>query len=71
MTPVDVKAETYINGSLGFNTKKNLKYHVQIFKCKYIFSKDHRPKWREVFVIGEDTTYVTEDLNGKEIVGTF
>ena len=51
--------------------------HVRISKYKNIFAKGYTPNWfEEVFVIKkvENTvpwTYVIDDLNGEEIIGTF
>ena len=51
--------------------------HVRIFKYKNIFAKGYTPNWsEEVFVIKKvkntvPWTYVINDLNGDEIIGTF
>ena len=51
--------------------------HVRISKCKNIFAKGQKPNCsEEVFVIGKikntvPLTYVINDLNGGEIIGTF
>ena len=51
--------------------------HVRISKCKNIFAKGYTPNWsEEIFIIKKvkDTapwTYVINDLNGDEIIGTF
>ena len=51
--------------------------HVRISKYKNIFGKGYTPNWsEEVFVIKEiknavPWTYVINNLNGKEIIGTF
>ena len=51
--------------------------HVRIFKYKNIFAKGYIPNWsEEVFVISKikntvPWTYVINDLNGEEIIGTF
>ena len=51
--------------------------HVRISKFKNIFAKGYTPSWsEEVFVIKKvkDTvpwSYVINDLNGDEIIGTF
>ena len=51
--------------------------HVRISKFKNIFAKGYTPSWsEEVFVIKKvkDTvplSYVMNDLNGDEIIGTF
>ena len=52
-------------------------YHVIISKYKNIFAKGYTPNWsEEIFVIKEikntvPWTYVINDLNGEEIIGTF
>ena len=51
--------------------------HVRISKYKNIFAKGYTPSWsEEVFVIKKDKNTVPwsciiNDLNGKEIIGTF
>ena len=51
--------------------------HVRISKYKSIFGKEYTPNWsEEIFVIKKITnkvpgTYVNNDLNGEEIIGTF
>ena len=51
--------------------------NVRISKYKNIFAKGYTPNWsEEVFVIKKikntfPWTYVTSDLNGEEITGTF
>ena len=69
MKPIDIKDNTYIDFKIGD--------HVRISKCKNIFAKGYTPNWsEEVFVIKEvkntvPWTYVINDLNGEEIIGTF
>ena len=80
MKPIDVKDNTYINTSKKINYK-NPKFkvgdRVRISKYKNIFAKGYMPNWsEEVFVIKKvkntvPWTYVTDDLNGEEIIGTF
>ena len=80
MTPIDVKGNTYINSGKELNNK-NPKFkvgdHVRISKYKNIFAKGYTPNWSEEnFVIkkAKNTvpwTYVINDLNGEEIIGTF
>ena len=80
MKPIDVKDNTYINANKEINNK-DLKFkvgdRVRISKYKKIFAKGCMPNWsEEVFVIKKvkDTvlwTYVINDLNGEEIIGTF
>ena len=77
---VDVKYNTYINFSKEVNDK-NPKFqvgdHVSISKYKNIFAKGYTPNWsKEVFVIKKvkntvPWTYVINDLNDEEIIGTF
>ena len=77
---VDVKSNTYIDSSKEIKDKDpKLKTSdiVRISKCKIIFAKGYSPNWsEEVFVIKKvkntvPWTYVINDLNGEEIVGTF
>ena len=80
MKPVDVKDNTYINIDKKVNDK-DPKFkagdHVRISKYKNIFVNGYTPNWsEEIFVIKEikntvPWTYVINDLNGEEIIGTF
>ena len=80
MKPVDVKDNTYIDFKKEVNDK-NPKFkvgdHVRLSKYKNIFPKGYTPNWSEdVFVIKKvkntiPWTYVINDLNGQEIIGTF
>ena len=80
MEPVDVKDNTYINVKKETNDK-NPKFkvgdHVRISKYKNIFAKGYMPNWsEEIFIIKKikntvPWTYVINDLNGEEIIGTF
>ena len=80
MKPVDVKDNTYID-SMQCSNDKDPKFkvggHVRISKYKNIFPKGYTPNWsEEVFVIRKvkntiPWTYVINDLNGDEIIGTF
>ena len=80
MKPVDVKNNTYIDFKKDVNDK-NPKFkvsdHVRISKYKNIIPKGYRPNWsEEVFVIKKvkntvPWTYVINDLNGEESIGTF
>ena len=85
MKPVDVKDNTYID-AMELKSSKNVsdkdpKFkvgdHVRIYKYKNIFAKGYMPNWsEEVFVISKikntvPWTYVINDLNGEEIIGTF
>ena len=77
---VDVKDNTYFNFKKEVNDK-NPKFkvgdHARISKYKNIFAKGYTPNWSEEgFVIKKvenavPWTYVINDLNGEEIVGTF
>ena len=80
MKPVDVKDNAYIDFSKEVNDKDSkfkVGDHVRISKYKNIFAKGYTPNWsEEVFVIKEvkntvPWTYVINDLNGEEIIGTF
>ena len=80
MKPVDVKDTMYIDFEKEVNDKDpkfKVGDHVRISKYKNIFAKGYTPNCsEEVFVISkiEDTvpwTFVINDLNGEEIIGTF
>ena len=80
MKPVDVKDNTYIDFKKEVNDKDpkfKVGDHVRISKYKNIFAKGYTPNWsEEVFVIKKvknavPWTYVINDLNGEEIIGTF
>ena len=80
MKPIDVKDNTYINTSKEINNKDpkfKVGDRVRILKYKNIFAKGYTPNWsEEVFVINKvkntvPSTYVINDLNGEEIIGTF
>ena len=80
MKPIDVKDNTYINSIKDINNKDpkfKVGDHVRISKYKNIFAKGYMPNWsEEVFVIKKvkntvPWTYVINDLNGEEIIGTF
>ena len=75
MKPIDVKDNTYINIGKEVNEndpKFKVGDHARISQYKNIFTN-----WSdEVFVIKEikitvPWTYVINDLNGEEIIGTF
>ena len=80
MKPVDVKDNTYIGFKKEVNDK-NHKFrvcdHVRISKCKNIFAEGYMPNWsEEMFIIKKikntvPLTYVLNDLNGEEVIGTF
>ena len=80
MKPVDAKDNTYIDFKKEVNGKDcNFRVggHVRISKYKNIFAKGYTPSWSEkVFVIEKvkntvPWTYVINDLNREEIIGTF
>ena len=80
MKPADVKNSTYIDVKKETNDR-NPKFkvgdHVKISKYKNIFAKGYMPNWsEEIFVIRKikntvPWTYVINDLNVEEIIGTF
>ena len=80
MKPVDVNSNTYIDSSKEIDNK-DLKYKVgdivKISKVKNIFAKGYTLNWsEEVFMIENlkttmPWTYVINDPNGEEIIGTF
>ena len=80
MKPVDVKDNAYIDFKKEVNDKDpkfKVGDHVTISKYKNIFAKGYMPNWsEEVFVAKKIKntalwTYVVNDLNGEEIIGTF
>ena len=80
MKSVDVKDNTYIDSNKEVNDKDpefEVIDHVRISKYKNIFAKGYTLNWsEEVFVIKKvkntvPWTYVINDLNGEEIIGTF
>ena len=77
---VDVKDNSYIDFKKEVNDKDHkfkVGDHVRISKYKNIFAKGYTPNWsEEAFVIRKvqntvPWTYVINDLNGEEIIGTF
>ena len=80
MKPVYVKDSTYIDFKKEVNVK-DPKFKVgdlvRISKYKNLFAKGYSPNWsEEVFVVSKiknavPWTYVINDLNGEEIIGTF
>ena len=80
MKPDDVKSNTYIDSSKKINNK-DPKFKtgdlLRISKYKNIYAKGYNPSWsEEVFMIKKvrntvPWTYVTNDLNGEENIGTF
>ena len=80
MKPADVKDNTYIYFEKEVNDKDpkfKVGDYVRISKYKNIFAKGCMPNWpEEVFIISKikntvPWTYVINDLNGEEIIGTF
>ena len=80
MKPIDVKDNTYISTDKETNNKDpkfKVGDRVRISKYKNIFANGYTPNWsEEVFVIKKvkntvPWTYVINDLNGEEIIGTF
>ena len=80
MKPIDVKDNTCINTDKEINNKApkfKVRDRVRMSKYKNIFTKGYTPNWsEEVFVIKKvkntvPWTYVINDLNGEEIIGTF
>ena len=80
MTPIDVKDNTYINADKEVNNKDpkfKVGDRVRISKYKNTFAKGYMSNWsEEVFVIKKvkntvPWTYVINDLNEEEIIGTF
>ena len=80
MKPVNVKSNTYIDCSKEINNK-DPKFEIGdiviISKYKNVFAKGYTPNWSEEdFMIKKvkntvPWSYVINDLNGEEIVGTF
>ena len=80
MKPVDVKDNKYIDFEKEVNDKdpkRKVCDHVRISKYKNIFARGYTLNWsEEVFIIKKvkntvPWTYVINDLNGEEIIGTF
>ena len=80
MKPIETKDNIYIDTTQEVNDKDpkfKVGDHVRIWKYKDIFTKGCTLNWSEEgFVIKEAKntvpwTYVINDLNGKEIIGTF
>ena len=80
MKTIDAKDNTYFNTDKDTNDKDpkfKVGDHVRISKYKNIFAKGYTPNWsEEVFVIKKvkntvPWTFVINDLNGEEIMGTF
>ena len=80
MKPIDIKDNIYVDSKKEVNDKdRKFKVgdDVRISKYKNIFAKGYTPNWsEEVFVVSKikntvPWTYVINDLNGEEIIGTF
>ena len=84
MKPIDVKDNIYIYIYINIDKEVNdndpkfkVSDHVRNSKYINIFAKGYTPNWsEEVFVFKEiknaaPWTYVINDLNGEEIIGTF
>ena len=80
MKPIDVKDNTYIDFKKEVNDKEpkfKVRDHLRIYKYKNIFAKGYTPNWsEEAFVVSKiknqvPWTYVINDLNGEETIGTF
>ena len=80
MKPIGVQDNAYINTNKEINNKDpkfKVGDRVRISKYKYIFAKGYTPNCsEEVFAIKKvkntvPWTYVINDLNGEEIIGTF
>ena len=80
MKPVDVENNTYIDFKKEVNdkdTKFKVGDYLRISKYKNIFAKGYMPNWSEEVFISSKTrnavpwTYVINDLDGEEIIGTF
>ena len=80
MKPIDVKDNTYVDSKKEVNDK-DPKFKVgdcvRISRYTNILAKGYTPNWsEEVFVVNtfKNTvpwTYVINDFNGEEIIGTF
>ena len=80
MKPADVKDNTYVDFKKEANDKDpkfKVGDHVRRSKYKNVFAKGYTRNWsEEVFVVSKikntvPWTYVTNDLIGWEIIGTF
>ena len=85
MKPVDVGDDSFAEyNGVTFNEESNEKDpkfkvgdHVRISKFKNVFAKGYKPNWsEEIFIIKKikntvPWTYIINDLNGEEIVGSF
>ena len=80
MKPVDIKDNTYIDFEKEVNDKDSkfkIGNHVRISKYKNVFAKGYMSNWSEEVFISRKIkntvpwTYVINDVNGEEIIGTF
>ena len=80
MKPIGVKSDSYAEYNIDSNEKDSIFQvgdHLRISKYKNIFPEGYTPNWSgEVFVISKiknivPWTYVINDLNDEEIIGTF
>ena len=80
MKLINVKDNTYVDSKKDVNDKDpkfKVGDHIRISKYKNIFAKGYTPSWsEEVFIVSKiknrvPWTYVINDLNGEEIIGTF
>ena len=80
MKPVDVGDDSFAEYNEESNEKDpkfKVGYHVRISKFKNVFAKGFTPNWsEEIFVVKKikitvPWTYIINDLNGEEIVGSF
>ena len=80
MKPFDVKDNIYFNFKKEVNDKNpefKVGDHVRISKYKNIFAKRYIPNWSEEVFVAKKVrntvpwTYVINDPNGEEIIGTF
>ena len=80
MKPVNVKDNIYINIGKEVNDKDpkfKIGDHVRLSKYKNIFSNAYTPNRSEEVLVTRKIrntvpwTYVINDLNGEEIIGTF
>ena len=80
MRPIGVKDNTYIDFEKEVNNKDpkfKVGDQVRVSKYKNTFAKGYMPSWSEqIFVISKikntvPWTYIINDLNGEEIIGTF
>ena len=78
MKPIDVTDDSYAEYNEDFNKKdpkSKVGDHVRISKDKNIFAKGNAPNWSEEVVNKIKNTvpwtYVINNLNGEEIIGSF